>query len=178
MDRIHQLKCSNWIQSVSLFSRDEKVNPEAILSTAQRVESDLFCTQVFMDMRRLEYDCKISSTIRKKKREQELCLVHDKHIPFSSKFHSYPKRKKSVHPFPLHFAITGDSSKQLTNRQELLAWAYNHGDIWAKTFLNGKLTQTVPGNLHIRNSFLKEEENNLCTISLYFLHKQILLLFN
>lgn len=92
----------------------------------------------------------------KKRYQDGLSTLAAKKIPVSSSYHPYSKQKKPKQ-------ITPSLPSQLNQRQELLQWAYNHGNTWAKTYLHTRNTKKVPDNLRIKTDYLLKHENDLCS---------------
>lgn len=156
MDRVNQKSSHDTVQMVSNLDRNEKLNPDSLLTMLQRLECNLLNGDVRSDMRRIEFEYMIRRDHIKRKRQDCLVQLAVKKIPRSDKYHEYPEYKKPA-------KSSSSSRSELTHRQELLQWAYNHGNTWSKTYLNSRNTKVVPENLHIKLDYLRQHEDDLCT---------------
>lgn len=156
MDRVSQKSSHDTVQMVSNLDRNEKLNPDSLLTMLQRLECNLLNGDVRSDMRRIEFEYMIRRDHIKRKRQDCLVQLAVKKIPRSDKYYVYPEYKKPA-------KSSSSSRSELTHRQELLQWAYNHGNTWSKTYLNSRNTKVVPENLHIKLDYLRQHEDDLCT---------------
>ena len=144
------------IDVVTNLDRNEEVNSDDILTMMQKLECDLLHANVRTDMRRIEFEYMLRRDQMKKSYQDGLATLSAKKIPVSSSYYHYSKQKK---PKP----VSTSHVSQLTPRQELLQWAYNHGNIWAQTFLHTRNTKKIPDNLRIKTDYLLKHENDLCS---------------
>lgn len=144
------------IDAVTNLDRNEEVNSDDILTMMQKLECDLLHANVRTDMRRIEFEYMLRRDQMKKRYQDGLSMLAAKKIPVSSSYHPYSKQKKPKQ-------ITPSLPSQLNQRQELLQWAYNHGNTWAKTYLHTRNTKKVPDNLRIKTDYLLKHENDLCS---------------
>ena len=144
------------------IKKNDILNSDTILSLIQRAEFELLHPDVQKDMRRLEYEYFIVSKKWSKKRVRNEQLIQELNIPSSSSYYS-SKHPKCNRTFSFK-SITQNSidPSKLTSRQQLLRWAYNHGDLWAKTFSASRSSKHLPSNLHIKDSAIQTKEKELC----------------
>ena len=144
------------IEAVTNLDRNEDVNSDDILTMMQKLECDLLHANVRTDMRRIEFEYMLRRDQMKKRYQDGLSTLAAKKIPVSSSYHPYSKQK-------MQKQIAASHPSQFNQRQELLQWAYNHGNTWAKTFLHTRKTKNVPDNLRIKTDYLLKHENDLCS---------------
>lgn len=144
------------------IKKNDTINSDTILTLIQRVEFELLHPDVQKDMRRLEYEYYILSKRLSKKRSQDERAIQELEIPSSSCYYPYkqPKYHYDYSFKTISQKISNDS--QLTSRQELLCWAYNHTHTWAKTFPTSRSQHKLRDDLHINESFVKKNEKELC----------------
>ena len=155
MCRIHTTKSEDLVNQVKDLDQNDAVKPGTILSIMLRSESDLLHADVLSDMRRIEYENLVKRHRQKKKQHQSQELLQKLGVPYSNQFHEYKLTNVQT---------DGVFKKEptLSVRQQLLTWAYNHPNIWSKTFANCRRTQQLPEDLHIKSPYLKEHEKELC----------------
>ena len=155
MRRIHKTKPEDLVSQVSNLDQNEKVKPDTILSIILRSESDLLHADVLNDMRRIEYENLVKRYQQKKKLLQSREHLQKLGVPYSNMFHE----SKSIN---LQSNMKFKKEPSLSVRQRLLAWAYDHPNIWSKTFTNCRSARQLPEDLHLKSSYLKEHEKELC----------------
>ena len=145
------------VDAVTDLDRDEKVNSDEILTMMQKLECELLHANVRTDMRRIEFEYMLRRDQMKKRYQDGLAGLAAKKIPVSARYHPFSKKEKKQRQ------ISASPASELTQRQKLLQWAYNHGNIWAKTFLHTRNTKKVPDDLRIKTDYLLKHENDLCS---------------
>lgn len=153
---------SSHVESLSIIDRNDAVNSDSVLTVLQRAEYELLHPAILKDMRRLEYEYFISSSQCKRKQNKD----HEKgkgwSIPCSNTYHPYPKTEKqktsSFRCIPTHH-----STKQLSSRQNLLCWIYNHTDSWIK-MLSTSHPSKIPSTMRIKEKYVKKHEKELCML--------------
>ena len=117
-------------------------------------------------MRRLEYEYFVASKLASKKRKLDKERAEEMSIPSSSSFDSTPERFDRKRCNSFSFFFQNAKTKPQNHRQELLEWAYNHGNIWAKTFSHSHQvsSSSIPSNLQIKSDFLQKNQNELCRL--------------
>ena len=76
------------------FDRNETNNSDSIVSLMQRCEYDLLHPNVRTDMRRLEFEYMISSSLQHKKKSRNLDQIQTMEIPCSTSYYPYPTSSK------------------------------------------------------------------------------------
>lgn len=167
------------------FDRNEANNSDRILSLMQRSEYDLLHPNVRTDMRRLEFESMISSSIQRKKKARNLEEIQSMEIPCSTTYYPYPsssihqditsyslspsKKRSSQHKFSFANFNLNSNNQSLSTRQKLLCWAYDHSNSWNKTFNSSRSTKSLPTNKQIKRDFVKENEKELCIVYSIFI---------
>lgn len=165
------------------FDRNEANNSDSILSLMQRCEYDLLHPNVRTDMRRLEFEYMISSSLQHKKKSRNLDQIQTMEIPCSTSYYPCPssskhseacnhslspsKKHTSQHKYSFANFNLNSTSKAFTTRQKLLCWIYDHGNFWTKASPSCRSSKPLPSNKHIKKEFVKENEKELCR--LYYL---------
>ena len=113
-------------------------------------------------MRRLEYENYVKRYQRKRAQQHSKDRLQLLHVPFSSKYHHYLSPRSASPPSTPFFKIPHSNPSSLSSRHQLLRWAYNHPNTWAKTFITSHNSTPLPEHANLPYDFVKEHDIELC----------------